>query len=159
MLEYIFFHNLSSMYVFFYSNFIHVDACSSRHLLCKTLKQASIENIGHETAFCWNIGFYRITFCHSHQCKLSFAYLFLHIDLKHRCRGEFYNYSYREYLIKVYQARLLGTLADIARLAEIQRVLGECILISSLSGKALRTLVDIARLAERFNMRFQSRAW
>ena len=36
------------------------------------------------------------------------------------------------------------------------RVLGECLLISSLPGKALRTLVDIARLAERFNMRSQS---
>ena len=32
-------------------------------------------------------------------------------------------------------------------------ILGECLLISSLPGKALRTLVDIARLAERFNMR------
>ena len=37
-------------------------------------------------------------------------------------------------------------------------ILGECILLSSLPGKALRTLVDIAlvdiaRLAERFNMR------
>ena len=41
----------------------------------------------------------------------------------------------------------------------IKRILGECLLISSLPGKALRTLVDIARLAERFNMRSQSRAW
>ena len=40
------------------------------------------------------------------------------------------------------------TLVDIARLAEIKRILGECLLISSLPGKALRTLVDIARLAE-----------
>ena len=40
-----------------------------------------------------------------------------------------------------------------------QRTLGECLLISSLRGKAFRTLVDIARLAERFNMRSQSRAW
>ena len=39
------------------------------------------------------------------------------------------------------------------------RILGECLLISSLPGKALRTHVDIARLAERFNMRSQSRAW
>ena len=39
------------------------------------------------------------------------------------------------------------------------RILGECLLISSLPGKALRVLVDIARLAERFNMRSQSRAW
>ena len=41
----------------------------------------------------------------------------------------------------------------------IERILGECLLISSLPGKALRTLVDIARLAERFNMHSQSRAW
>ena len=40
-----------------------------------------------------------------------------------------------------------------------KRILGECLLISSLPGKVLRTLVDIARLAERFNMRSQSRAW
>ena len=40
-----------------------------------------------------------------------------------------------------------------------KRILGECLLISSLPSKALRTLVDIARLAERFNMRSQSRAW
>ena len=33
---------------------------------------------------------------------------------------------------------------------------GECLLISSLPGKALRTLVDIARFAERFNMHSQS---
>ena len=38
-------------------------------------------------------------------------------------------------------------------------LLGECLLISSLPGKASRTLVDIARLAERFNMRSRSRAW
>ena len=37
----------------------------------------------------------------------------------------------------------------------IWRILGKCLLISSLLGKALRTLVDIARLAERFNMHFQ----
>ena len=37
-----------------------------------------------------------------------------------------------------------------------KRILGECLLISSLPGNALRTLVDIARLAERFNMRSQS---
>ena len=37
-----------------------------------------------------------------------------------------------------------------------KRILGECLLISSLPGKVLRTLVDIARLAERFNMRSQS---
>ena len=39
------------------------------------------------------------------------------------------------------------------------KILGECLLISSLPGKAVRTLVDIARLAERFNMRSQSQAW
>ena len=43
----------------------------------------------------------------------------------------------------------LRTLVDIARLAEIGRILGECLLISSLPGSALRTLVDITRLAER----------
>ena len=40
-----------------------------------------------------------------------------------------------------------------------KRILGECLLISSLPGKALRTLIDIARLAKQFNMRSQSRAW
>ena len=39
-------------------------------------------------------------------------------------------------------------LVDIARFAEIYRILGESLMISSLPGKALRTLVDIARLAE-----------
>ena len=38
----------------------------------------------------------------------------------------------------------------------IERILGECLLISSLLGKALRTLVDITRLAERFNECSQS---
>ena len=38
------------------------------------------------------------------------------------------------------------------------RILGECLLISIVPGKALRTLVDIARLAERFNMLSLSRA-
>ena len=37
-------------------------------------------------------------------------------------------------------------------------MLGECLLISSLPGKALRMFVDIVRLVERFNMRSQSRA-
>ena len=32
--------------------------------------------------------------------------------------------------------------------ADKYRILGECLLISSLPGKALRTVVDIARLAE-----------
>ena len=48
---------------------------------------------------------------------------------------------------------------DIARLAETKRILGECLLISSLPGNALITVVDMARLAERFNKRSQSRAW
>ena len=39
-------------------------------------------------------------------------------------------------------------LVDIARLAKILRILGECLWISSLPGKALGTLVDIVRLAE-----------
>ena len=43
-------------------------------------------------------------------------------------------------------------LVDIGRLAQMQRILGECLLISSLPGVALRTPVDI-------NMRSQSRAW
>ena len=37
---------------------------------------------------------------------------------------------------------------DIASLAEIERLLGERLLISSLPGKASRTLVDIARLVK-----------
>ena len=41
----------------------------------------------------------------------------------------------------------------------ILRILGECLMISSLPGKAMRTLVDIARLAEQFILRSQSRAW
>ena len=41
----------------------------------------------------------------------------------------------------------------------IWRILGNCLLISSLPGKALRMLVDITRLAERFNMHSQSQAW
>ena len=49
-------------------------------------------------------------------------------------------------------------LVDIARVAETWRILGKCLLISSLPGKALRMLVDIRRLAERFNMRSQSQA-
>ena len=46
-------------------------------------------------------------------------------------------------------------------LLDIWRILrvSECLLISSLPGKALRTLVDIGRLDERFNMRSQSPAW
>ena len=39
-------------------------------------------------------------------------------------------------------------LVGIARLAEIKRILGECILISSLQDKASKKLVDIPRLAE-----------
>ena len=39
-------------------------------------------------------------------------------------------------------------LVGIARLAEIKRMLGVCLLISSLPGKASRTLVDNTGLAE-----------
>ena len=39
-------------------------------------------------------------------------------------------------------------LVDSARLAEIWRILGECLLISSLPGMAVRMLVDITRLTE-----------
>ena len=51
-------------------------------------------------------------------------------------------------LISSVPGKALRTLVDIARLVEIERILGECLLISSLPGKALRTLVDIAWLAE-----------
>ena len=50
----------------------------------------------------------------------------------------------------------LRTHVDNARLAEIKRIQGECLLISSLPGKALRKLADIARLVERFNICSQS---
>ena len=49
-------------------------------------------------------------------------------------------------LITSFPGKALRMFVDIARLAEIKRILGECHLISSLPGKALRTLVDIARL-------------
>ena len=42
----------------------------------------------------------------------------------------------------------MGTLIGISRFAEIYRILGECLLISSLPGKAVGTLVGIARFAE-----------
>ena len=48
-----------------------------------------------------------------------------------------------KFTMKGFEARV-----DIVRLAEIERILGECLLISSLPGKVLRKLVDIARLAE-----------
>ena len=51
------------------------------------------------------------------------------------------------FLISSLPGKALRTLVDIARLANIERILGECLLISSLPGKALRILVDIARLA------------
>ena len=44
--------------------------------------------------------------------------------------------------------KALRMLVDIARLPEIWRILGECLLISSFPREGLRTLVDIARLAE-----------
>ena len=62
-------------------------------------------------------------------------------------------------LISSLPGKALRTLVDIVRLAKIKKIQGECLLISSLPGKALRMLVDIQRLAERFNMRSQSRAW
>ena len=51
-------------------------------------------------------------------------------------------------LISSLPGKASRTLVDIARLAEIKRIQGECLLISSLPGEALRTLVDIVRLAE-----------
>ena len=51
-------------------------------------------------------------------------------------------------MISSLPGKALRTLVDIASLAEIYRILGECLLISSFPGKALRMLVDIARLAE-----------
>ena len=59
-------------------------------------------------------------------------------------------------MISSLPGKALRALVYIVRLAEIQRMLGECLLISSLPGKALRTLVDTVRLAERFNMRSHS---
>ena len=41
------------------------------------------------------------------------------------------------------------TFVDMGRHAEIWRILGECLLISKLPGKAWSTFVDIARHAER----------
>ena len=49
--------------------------------------------------------------------------------------------------------------SNIIKKAKKKRILGECLLISSLPGKASRMLVDIARLAERFNMHSRSLAW
>ena len=54
--------------------------------------------------------------------------------------------------VKIFEKILSGGL-------EVSFSIGECLLISSLPGKALRTLVDIAKLAERFNKRSQSLAW
>ena len=59
-------------------------------------------------------------------------------------------------MISSLPGKALRMLVDIARLAQIQRILGECLSISSLPGKVLRMLVDITRLAELFNMRSQS---
>ena len=61
-------------------------------------------------------------------------------------------------LISSLPGKGLRTLVDIARLAQIQRIQRECILVSRLQGKALRMLVDITRLVERFNMRSLRRA-
>ena len=62
-------------------------------------------------------------------------------------------------LISSLPGKALRTLVDIMKHGETLRILGECLLISSLPGNALRTLVDIARLAERFIMRSQSLVW
>ena len=51
-------------------------------------------------------------------------------------------------LITSLPAKALRTIADIARLSEIFRILGGYLLISSLPGKASGKLIDIARLAE-----------
>ena len=40
-----------------------------------------------------------------------------------------------------------------------KRILGECILVSSLSGSAKRTLVELHGSAEQFNMQSRSRVW
>ena len=53
----------------------------------------------------------------------------------------------------------VGKLKSVSVGKLINRILGSGLLISSLPGKAWRTLVGIARPAERFNMRFQNRAW
>ena len=51
-------------------------------------------------------------------------------------------------LISSLPGKALRTLVDIARLAKIHRILDECLLISSVPDNALRTLFDIGRLAE-----------
>ena len=51
-------------------------------------------------------------------------------------------------LISSLPGKASRTLVDIARLAEILRILSECLLISRLPSKASRTLVDIVRLAD-----------
>ena len=48
-------------------------------------------------------------------------------------------------MVKIY---IIYIYVDIARLAEIGRILGECLLISSLPGKASRTFVELAGLVE-----------
>ena len=57
--------------------------------------------------------------------------------------------------------RTLGgyTLQQIHEVCIWRIILGKCLLISRLPGKALRTHVDITRLAERFNLHSQSQAW
>ena len=61
-------------------------------------------------------------------------------------------------VISIKQLNFMPLFQSVTTWHDIEMV-GECLLISSLAGKALRTLVDIARLAERFHMRSQSRAW
>ena len=62
-------------------------------------------------------------------------------------------------LISSLPGKALRNLLISQGLPRYMRILGECLLISSLPGKALRTLVDIRGLLEGFNKRSQSRAW
>ena len=64
------------------------------------------------------------------------------------------------YLSHMQAAKALASLRKCAVSPEpLLLSLGECLLISSLPGKALRRLVDIARLVARFNISSQSPAW
>ena len=61
-------------------------------------------------------------------------------------------------LISSSPGKALRMLVNIVKLAQIKRIVGECLLISSSPGKALRMLVDILRLADRVKMLSQSQA-
>ena len=66
----------------------------------------------------------------------------------------------KEFKVHFYSGVISTNLSCLGPFIELYfRMLGKCLLISSLPGKALRTLNDIGRLAERFNMHSQSRAW